>query len=99
VVEGYGIPTACLSINLAASERIGAPRTLFVRFPHGAAFGEPEAVQQQRTILRDLFWLLQDCREPGSIVRAPYRWRRTRYEEVDTASFQRTPALDPHAKL
>jgi len=89
VVETYGIPTVCLSINRAISERIGAPRSVFVRFPHGASFGEPAAVDQQRTVLRDLCWALQDLAEPGGIVEPGYRWRKTTYDAVDPGSFQR----------
>jgi len=89
VVESYGIPTVCLSINLAITERIGAPRSMFVRFPHGASLGEPQAVDQQRSVLRDLLWALQDLEEPGHIVQPGYRWRRTSYGPVDPNSFQR----------
>lgn len=89
MVEAAGIPTVCLSINLSISERIGAPRSVFVRFPHGASFGEPGAVDQQRTVLRDLFWALQDTDQPGTVVEPGYRWRRTSYEPVNAESFQR----------
>lgn len=77
-----------LSINRGITERIGAPRGVFVRFPHGASLGEPGAIDQQRTVLRDLLWAAQDLREPGTIVEPGYRWRRTRYAPVDPASFQ-----------
>jgi len=89
VLEGRGIVTACLSINRDISVRIGAPRTVFVRFPHGTAFGEPHAVDQQRTVLRDLLWAAQQQAEPGVMIEPGYRWRRTEYSPVDSASFQR----------
>jgi hypothetical protein len=78
-----------LSINRSISERIGCPRTVFVKFPHGASFGEPDARDQQLTVLRDLFWALQDLDEPGVIVEPGYRWRRTTYPSVSLQSFQR----------
>jgi hypothetical protein len=89
VVESYGIATVNLSINLEISRKIGAPRAVFVKFPHGAALGEPGNVPQQLTVLRDLFWALQDLTEPGSIVEADYRWRRTEYPAVSVESFLR----------
>lgn len=80
--------TVCLSINLQYSQQIRAPRAVFVKFPHGASFGEPGQVDQQLTLLRDLFWALQRLEEPGEIVEPGYRWRRSSYDPVDLASFQ-----------
>ena len=90
VVESYGIATATLSINRDISLRIRAPRTVFVKFPHGAACGEPHARDQQLTVLRDLFWVLQDATEPGTMVEPGYRWRRTTYPAVSLSTFQRS---------
>ena len=61
------------------------PRALFLRFPHGASFGEPGNANQQMTILRDLFALAYEAERPGVIVDAPYRWRRSEYEAIDSA--------------
>ena len=87
VIEASGIPTVSLSINRGVSENIRAPRAAFVRFPHGAALGEPHAVNQQLTVLRDLLLLLQTEQTPGNIVDLPYRWRRTKYDPVSWESF------------
>ena len=87
-----------LSINRAISSRIGCPRTVFVKFPHGASFGEPGARDQQLTVLRDLFWSLQDLKEPGAIVEPGYRWRRTDYPPVPLESFVRNPSAAPRSK-
>lgn len=92
-MESYGICTVSLSINRPMSERVGCPRAVFVKFPHGAALGEPGARDQQLTVLRDLFWALQDVTEPGAIVEPGYRWRRTEYPPVALQSYVReTPA-------
>ena len=88
VIESYGIPTISLSINRSFSEKVPAPRSAFVKFPYGAPFGEPKAVDQHMTILRDLFWVLQTADEPGVIVDLPYVWRRTKYEPVPFESFE-----------
>ncbi|RLB54630.1 MAG: hypothetical protein DRI90_20070 [Deltaproteobacteria bacterium] len=89
VLESYQISTVSLSINLSISQRIGCPRTVFVKFPHGASFGEPGGRDQQLTVLRDMFWALQNLDEPGGIVEPGYRWRRTTYSPVPPESFQR----------
>jgi len=70
------------------SQNVRAPRAVFVKFPHGASFGEPGNVDQQMTILRDLFWAAQSLEEPGQIVEPGYGWRRTSYDEVPFESFQ-----------
>jgi D-proline reductase (dithiol) PrdB len=87
VLEAKGIPTVSLSINRPISEKLLAPRAAFVKFPHGASFGEPHNRLQQMTILRDLLLLLQTAEEPGILMDLPYKWRRSTYEEVTWDSF------------
>ena len=94
MVESYGIRTVNLSINLSISRKIGAPRAVFVRFPYGTSFGEPGNVEQQRTVLRDLLWAVQDITAPGTIVEPGYRWRRTGYPMVTPWSFLRKSTTD-----
>jgi hypothetical protein len=90
VIEESSIPTISLSINREWSEKVRAPRTGFVKFPYGAGFGEPGNLDQQMTILRDLFVILQSATEPGKIVDLPYRWRRSKYEPVEFSTFTAT---------
>lgn len=87
MVESYAIATVSLSINLEMSRRLPAPRTVFLKYPHGASFGPPGDVSQQRTILRDLFRALRDLEVPGTIVEPGYRWRRTDFPAVEASSF------------
>ena len=87
-MESYGIPTINLSINLEISRRLLAPRTVFVRFPHGASFGEPHQRDQQLTILRHMFQQARELRQTGQIVELAYRWRRHQYEPVQMDSFR-----------
>ena len=81
--------TVNLAINRPIAEKIGAPRSVFVKFPHGASFGEPGHVDQQLTILRDLFWAAQDLETPGEILDPGYKWKRSDYEKVSLESFNR----------
>lgn len=87
IIESHGIPTINLSINREFSEKVLAPRTVFLNYPFGAVFGEPGAVDQQLTVIRDLLLLLQTAKEPGSIVDMPYKWRRTRFEKPPKESY------------
>ncbi len=82
VVESYGISTVALSLNRELSEKIGAPRTLYLRYPYGAPLGEPGNVNQQRAILKDMFAALDTIKEPGTIIDLPYRWRRDTFGPV-----------------
>jgi hypothetical protein len=82
VLESYGMSTVNLSLNREISAKVGAPRSLYLRFPYGAALGEPGNVDQQRTILKDMLYALQSIEEPGTIIDLPYRWRREKYNPV-----------------
>ncbi len=83
VVEGYGVSTVALSLNREITEKIKAPRSLYLRFPYGAPLGEPGHVNMQRTILKDMFDALVSITEPGTIIDLPYRWRRDSFGPVD----------------
>ncbi len=96
MAESAGITTVSFSINKAISQKIGAPRSVLVKFPYGAVLGEPGHRDQQRTILRDAFWAAQDSTAPGVIVETDHRWRRSTYAAVPSESFARTSsAADP----
>lgn len=82
VVEEYGICTVALSLNREISEKIPPPRTLYLRYPYGAALGEPGAVNQQKRIILDMLEALYKVKEPGVIIDLPYRWRRDTFGPV-----------------
>ena len=44
-------------------------------------------MNQQLTILRDLLALVYEATEPGAIVDATYRWRRTEYPPIGPEAF------------
>lgn len=78
-VERQGISTVGISLARNISERVRPPRTYFLRYPFGHPLGEPFHEAQQRRILDDALALLETAREPGTIIAAPYRWRRDRF--------------------
>jgi len=87
-VEGAGIPTVNLSINLDISRKVPAPRTVFVRYPHGAPFGVPGDATGHPNVLLALFRALYEIREPGTIVDPGYRWRRTSWAPAGPEEFR-----------
>ena len=74
VVEEIGIPTVCLSTGRDLSAQVKAPRTLFVNFPMGNAFGAPFDVDMQTRILRDCLSMAENETEPGALRDLPYIW-------------------------
>lgn len=74
--------TVALSLNREISEKVEAPRSLYLRFPYGVVLGEPGNVDQHRTILKDMFGALESIEEPGTMIDLPYRWRRESYQPV-----------------
>lgn len=89
VVESYGMSTVAFSLNREISRKVEAPRCLYLRFPYGTALGEPGNVNQQRTLLKEMFKALQTLDRAGTIIDLPYRWRRDGYGPVTFADLQR----------
>lgn len=75
-LEEHGISTVVVNLNRQQPERIKPPRCLLLKYPYGRPFGQPNDVDQQRTIVEDALNLLLTVTKPGSIVEMPYRWRR-----------------------
>ena len=73
VVEEAGIATVTVSTGRDITASVRPPRSVFVNFPMGNAFGCPFDVKQQRAILRDALTLLER-NEPGVLVDLPYDW-------------------------
>lgn len=73
-VEEAGIPTVCVSTGRDLSAQVKPPRTVFVNFPMGNAFGRPEDAGQQRQILVDALELAASGTTPGELVDLPYDW-------------------------
>lgn len=63
-------------MGLQQPERIKTPRVLYLRYPYGQPFGHPHDVDEQGVIVEDALRLLETAEKQGTIVHAPYRWRR-----------------------
>ena len=79
-IEEHGISTISISIVRPITETIKPPRAYFLKYPFGHALGEKFNAKQHLTILTDCLRLLETITEPGTIVDAPYRWRRHKFE-------------------
>ena len=81
-MEEHGVSTVVVNQGLQQPERIKPPRTYFLRYPYGQPFGQPNQVDQQHVLVEDALSLLETVTEPGSIVHAPYRWRRDDFTAI-----------------
>ena len=79
-IEQQGISTVSISLARNITEYIRPPRSYVLRYPFGHPLGEALHGAQQRQILRDVLDVLQSARTPATIVEAPYRWRRHRFQ-------------------
>lgn len=56
------------------AERTGVPRTLAVEFPFGHPLGQPHALAQQMSVIRQALDVLETAQQPGTIVHSPQTW-------------------------
>ena len=54
-------------------ECVKPPRAVFTDFPMGHPFGRNDE-QQQLSIIKDAFRILEQAQEPGTLVVLPYYW-------------------------
>ena len=80
-LESRGLPTVCLTLVEELSRIVGAPRTLRVRFPFGAAFGDPGNRSLQRAVLEEALGLLVTASSRDEIQTSQHGWRRPPQEE------------------
>ncbi|MBV9281360.1 MAG: hypothetical protein JOZ41_14865 [Chloroflexi bacterium] len=81
-VEAAGVTTVGLALIREQAVAAHAPRMLFLHWPFGHALGEPNRVEQQRTVLRDMLSMARRAPRPGLVVDLPYRWRRESYPPI-----------------
>jgi len=74
VVEAAGIATVCISTGRDLTAQVMPPRSLFVNFPMGNAFGKPFDTAMQFAILRAALELAETAVDPGVLVDLPYVW-------------------------
>ncbi len=55
-------------------EPVRPPRWVYVRFPRGAMFGEPNNPEKQRKVLEETLQGFEKISNPGGKLEMPYRW-------------------------
>lgn len=73
VVEETGIATVTVSTGRDITASVRPPRSVFVNFPMGNAFGKPFDADGQRSILRDALAMLER-NGAGVLADLPYDW-------------------------
>ena len=75
-LESSGLATVTISMLPELTERVGAPRTLAVRFPFGAPCGDPGNRELHLAVLREALELLATAERAGEIRRSGLGWRK-----------------------
>ena len=73
-LEENGIATVTFSNARDITASACNPRMVFTNYPLGNACGRPHDVKNQREVLSAGFQMLENAREPGTIVDTPYEW-------------------------
>jgi hypothetical protein len=81
-IEAAGVTTVGLALVRDVAVAAPAPRLLYLRWPFGHALGEPGRIEQQQTVLCDMFSMARSAPRPGLVVDLPYRWRRETYPPI-----------------
>jgi hypothetical protein len=79
-VEARGVPTVSVTVAKDVTEKIKAPRALFVPWPMGHHFGVPFHTAIQRRVVMEALQLLQTVETSGTIVTLPVKWADVRRE-------------------
>ena len=74
MAEEAGITTVCVSTGRDLTAQVRPPRSIFVNFPMGNAFGKPFDRDMQLAVLRAALELAVTAREGGVLVDLPYVW-------------------------
>jgi D-proline reductase (dithiol) PrdB len=94
-IEAYGVTTVAVALVQELAVAVKAPRMLYLHWPFGHALGEPGNVNQQRTILHEMFSLARAAPCPGLVVTLPYQWKRQIYLPI--ADWATTSEVFDHA--
>ena len=74
------MPTVSITVARDVTEKIKAPRAIFLPWPMGHHFGAPFHSDLQRRVLLEALNLLETAQVPGTIRDVPIRWADVRRE-------------------
>jgi D-proline reductase (dithiol) PrdB len=74
IIEGAGIATIMTTLKPELTEQIHVPRAAYLKYPYGYSAGPAHDLEMQKRIIKDVLELIPVIKEPGTIVKMPYRW-------------------------
>ena len=74
------MPTVSVTVAKDVTERIKAPRAIFLPWPMGHHFGVPFHTSLQRRVLLEALYLLESAQVPGTIRNVNIKWADVRRE-------------------
>jgi hypothetical protein len=86
-----------MSVQPHITGSIGAPRAVYIRYPAGNQLGEAGKPKQQRAIITAVLEAAGQIDTPGTVLEAPYRWRR--FEISEEAHFPKESSGPTHPPL
>jgi hypothetical protein len=69
-----GISTISISSIPDLTAAVGVPRLAAIEYPLGYLLGAPNDLEGQHEVLRRLFKILSDAKEPGKVSHLPLEW-------------------------
>ena len=79
-IEARGIPTVSVTVARDVTEKIKAPRAIFLQWPMGHHFGVPFHRDLQKRVLVEALDLLETAQLSGTIRDIPIKWADVRRE-------------------
>ncbi len=74
IVEGFGIATITTTLKPELTEQVHVPRAAYLKFPYGYSAGPAFDLPAQKKTIQDVLELIPIIKEPGLIIKMPYRW-------------------------
>ena len=84
-IEAAGISTVSISLYRQVTAKLRVSRALALRFPFGFPLGIAFDREFQRRMIFHGLEVLQDVKEPGTIIDLPYRWEGYQAEAMERA--------------
>ena len=91
--ENAGMTTISITLKPEVTQFMNIPRAAFIRFPYGYPVGPSFNTKLQKEILLKALELIYQIKEPGTIVKLPYRWAGVKQENKVKIADPRTQAL------
>ena len=96
VLENAGLVTMSMTLKPEVTHFMHIPRAAYVHYPYGYPLGPAFQPELQREIMRKGMELINEIKEPETIVKLPYRWAGSHDSQPDRSADGRTSELINH---